>query len=236
MLLLLSEDSDFEAVLRVARHMGFLFFLLLLRCKKHGRVEIDVKTLAKYCLIPANCVEGGAQCGVGNFINIAKAQTRDDLMRYIRRADISALLVDIDRISTLIDTHILNLLIQYDKFIVIDFRNFIVGDRSNRLRIIRQLKRRGIYFLNKTKVNFVYSISVNSVFEMVSSRQFRSLLLYLGIKDNQVKKGTKEHVIRFLEAPMEFIKMDQEFYESLYKRCILDRISEIERSRQLTSA
>ncbi len=139
---------------------------------------------------------------IGRTILCSEVEDKAGFLRAIRAPYISLVRVKLENIAKIVTPRTIHVARQYYKFIDMPLKDFIFAQPADRVRILIQL-RKVTKLLSQKNIRTIVSSHANTIYEAISPRQIRAILMEIGFRDEAIKCILKENPLQLFISPLE---------------------------------
>ena len=215
-----AKGENIEKVVCLERHIGYE--ALFIATRDPSLIEHIWEVNRRYKdvpLLPILITDDYAVHSdfVGRAILCVEAKNKEEFIKAIRAPYVSLIEINPSDIPKIITPRTINIAKQYYKFIDIPFKQLIYAEPIERFRIFAQM-RQIARLLSQKNVRAIISSHASTVYEVISPRQIRAILMEMNFRDKAIKKILKENPLHLFISPLEVtIAKDDVFLDTIFR-------------------
>jgi len=212
-------SQNLEALISLQRHVGFHATIIAVDEWNLVDYILELNTQSTYPLIPMLTVDrlNVKSEYVGKAIVAASVGDEKEFRKALRSPYLSVITLNLGSLSNIINLRTIHLARQYRKFIEIPLAPLLRASPSHRVHLFRSLYRKAP-LLSKSFLGVVFSSRAMDIFDVISPRQIRAILIEAGFRDRAIKSFLKINTLKLILSPLEtLIVKDERLLEAIYK-------------------
>ena len=131
-----------------------------------------------------------------------KATNETEFRKSIRNPKISLITIDPNNIAKIINKQTINIAKQYYKFIEIPIKPLLYAQPTERHKILTTI-RNTLRLISNKKIRIIFTTRATNIYEMITPRQLRAVLLQIGFKDTTITRILKQNPLELIITPYE---------------------------------
>ena len=198
------NPEKIDKMLTAGKKIGYWGFIIHIEKSDLAKTVQKISTESKIPAVPLIEIDKyGTALSRDTYVIVgAEATNETEFRKSLRNPKISLITIDPNDMAKIINKQTINIAKQYYKFIEIPIKPLLYAQPTERHKILTTI-RNTLRLISNKKIRIIFTTRATNIYEMITPRQLRAVLLEIGFKDITIKKILKQNPLELIITPYE---------------------------------